>query len=78
MSIETIREVICLYNGLVWDTTEAPAPQPVTADELLTICRLLEGGGLAREGIFTKIRILADYAERQRQQGKRTITLSAK
>lgn len=54
-----------------------PAPQPVTPEELLTICRVLSGSGLKDEGIYTKIKILADYAIAKRRSGHRYILLKA-
>lgn len=52
-----------------------PAPQPVTPEELLTICRVLDGAGLKDEGIYTKIKILTDYAIERHRSGRRYILL---
>ena len=67
-----------MFSSIQWDTQTKPAPQPVTEDELLTACRALKGAGLEDEGIFTKLKIFAEYAnQRTKLTGKRYIILKA-
>lgn len=58
------------------DLCSTPAPQIVTAQELITICRMLEGANLKETKM--KFEILRDYAlKHEMETGRAYIALQA-
>lgn len=60
------------------DLTEGrPAPQTFSAVELMTICKLMDQGGMEGTETLLKLRILRDYALTQEQTGRACVALQA-
>ena len=56
---------------------ERPAPQMFSAIELITVCKLIEQGGMEGTETLIKLKILRDYALQNEQTGRALISLQA-
>lgn len=67
-----------MYNPMIWDMTEKPAPQLFTFGELATICNLLEKADMLEDEVYIKMAILRDYAiKHEMQTGRAYLPLQA-